>query len=878
MDSTKRNKIEAVNVNAHLHTPYSFSAFDKLTDALDRAVAENVRVVGVNDFYSMDGYKEWNDGCRSRKLFPLFNIEFISLQQQDQAAGVRVNDPNNPGRTYLSGKGLAYPVELAEPYASQLAAVRAESNAQVETMCGKLNDVLRSYDAGFELDFKEIERTLTKGSIRERHLAKALRLAAYEHLKNEPKAIAAFFEKIFGGKPLKSDVADHAAVENEIRGNLLKAGGAAFVPEDPKAFLPMETVRKIILAAGGSNTSYKNADKLWVKASGCALATITEDGFAVLDRKKLNVIPEKTYPADTAAREEEVKNDLAAACITKDRRPSVETSMHNALSAAFIVHLHPTMVNGLMCGQNAEAETARLFGDEAVYIPYTDPGYVLFKEVDDRIKAYKAKFGKEPAILLLQNHGIFVGADTTAEVEAIYDRVLSTIEKAAGVSLPEGDKPVCDCVQEVLPAIRMMLSKQGIKTLRVRNNALIERYASSESEYAKVAAPFSPDAIVYCKSKYIYLAAADKQALLEQAQTQIEQYVAANGYTPKVLLIKGIGLVAVGDNAAGCDIILDVYEDMMKIAAIAQSFGGEHPMTQRQIDFIDNWEVENYRRKVSAGGASGRVENKTIIVTGAAQGFGEGIARCLIQQGANIVVADLNETVGAATAERLNGMARSNRAIFVKTNVADTESLRNLIHETVCRFGGLDVFVSNAGVLRAGGLEEMTPENFEFVTKINYNAYFYCAQAASRVMKLQNKYAEDNYGDIIQINSKSGLRGSKANFAYAGGKFGGVGLTQSFALELAPFRIKVNAVCPGNFYEGPLWSNPENGLFLQYLHAGKVPGAKTVEDVRKYYMDQVPMRKGTGPEDVTKAVLYLIEQTCETGQAVPVTGGQVMLS
>ena len=120
--------------------------------------------------------------------------------------------------------------------------------------------------------------------------------------------------------------------------------------------------------AGGGNTSYKNAEKLWVKASGCALATITEDGFAVLDRKKLNVISEKTYSSDTAAREEEVKNDLAAACITKDRRPSVETSMHNALEANFIVHLHPTMVNGLMCGQNAEAETQKLFGDDAVYI------------------------------------------------------------------------------------------------------------------------------------------------------------------------------------------------------------------------------------------------------------------------------------------------------------------------------------------------------------------------------------------------------------------------------------------------------------------------------------------------------------------------------
>ena len=630
--------------------------------------------------------------------------------------------------------------------------------------------------------------------------------------------------------------------------------------------------------AGGGNTSYKNAEKLWVKASGCALATITEDGFAVLDRKKLNVISEKTYSSDTAAREEEVKNDLAAACITKDRRPSVETSMHNALEANFIVHLHPTMVNGLMCGQNAEAETQKLFGDDAVYIPYTDPGYVLFKEVENRINAYKAKFGKEPAILLLQNHGIFVGANTTKEVEAIYEKVLGTIEKAAGAKLPEGDVPVCECAQEVLPAIRMMLSKQGLKTLKVRNNELTKHFLSSAAEYAKVAAPFSPDAIVYCKSKYLYFDCDSKEALLETAEKEIEAYVNKNGYTPKVILIKGIGLVAVGDNAAGCDIILDVYEDMMKIALIAQAFGGEHPMTQRQIDFIDNWEVENYRRKVSAGGASGRVENKTIIVTGAAQGFGEGIAACLIKEGANIVVADLNETVGAATAERLCGMAKSTRAIFVKTNVADTASLRNLIHETVCNFGGLDVFVSNAGVLRAGGLEEMTPENFEFVTKINYNAYFYCAQAASRVMKLQNKYAPDNYGDIVQINSKSGLRGSKANFAYAGGKFGGIGLTQSFALELAPFRIKVNSVCPGNFYEGPLWSNPENGLFLQYLHAGKVPGAKTVEDVRKFYMDQVPMRKGAGPEDVTKAVLYLIEQTCETGQAVPVTGGQVMLS
>ncbi len=631
--------------------------------------------------------------------------------------------------------------------------------------------------------------------------------------------------------------------------------------------------------AGGGNTSYKNADTLWVKASGHALATITEDGFAVLDRKKLNVISEKQYPTDTAAREEEVKNDLAAACITKDRRPSVETSLHNALSASFIVHLHPTFVNGLMCSQQAEEMTKKLFGDEALYIPYIDPGYILFKEVERRIREYTKQQGHEPSIILLQNHGIFVGAESTEKIQAIYDEVLGKIEKALTISPLRGEADVCDCAQEIIPAIRMMVSDKGnLKTLKVVNTALISYFIESKEHFAKISKPFSPDIIVYCKSNYIYIDSEGTEAILATAQQEVEAYKAKYGYAPKVILIKGIGLVAVGDNAAGCDIIAEVYQDMMKIAYLAQSFGGEHPMTQAQIDFIDNWEVENYRRKVSAGTTAGRVENKTIIVTGAAQGFGEGIARCLIQQGANIVVADLNEVTGAKTVENLNSIAKSNRAIFVKTNVADTASLRELVHKTVCAFGGLDVFISNAGVVRAGGLEEMTPENFEFVTKINYNAFFYCAQAASRVMKLQNRYCEENYGDIIQINSKSGLRGSKANFAYAGSKFGGVGLTQSFALELAPFRIKVNAVCPGNYYEGPLWSNPENGLFLQYLHAGKVPGAKTVEDVRAYYMAQVPMRKGTGPEDVTKAVLYLIEQTCETGQALPVTGGQVMLS
>jgi rhamnose utilization protein RhaD (predicted bifunctional aldolase and dehydrogenase)/NAD(P)-dependent dehydrogenase (short-subunit alcohol dehydrogenase family) len=629
--------------------------------------------------------------------------------------------------------------------------------------------------------------------------------------------------------------------------------------------------------AGGGNTSYKNKDRLWIKASGFSLATITEDGFALLDRVKLNLMSDKVYSSNASEREEQVKRDLEKATLTKGKRPSVETSMHNIINYAFVVHLHPTLINGLMCSQNAKTELLKLFGKEVIYVEYTDPGYVLFKKVNDKIEEYRQRFGKEPKVIWLQNHGIFVAADGIEEIQLIYNVILDKLERSLVEPLSIEPLKVNTSVVELVPAIRMILSKKELKTLRVRNNSLVQYFSENVENIKDIVKPFTPDAIVYCKSNYIFLNSDDN--LLTEAEQKINAFTNEFGYLPKVLLIRGVGLVAIGDNAKQCDIILDVFEDAMSVAFLSKSFGGAHPMTDEQIRFIDTWEVENYRRSVAAGSSPGSAENKIIIITGAAQGFGEGIGECLVKEGANIVIADLNELKGNQTAEAFNKISKSNQSVFVKTDVSDLGSLDNLIYKSVCEFGGIDCFISNAGILRAGGLEEMTPQNFDLVTKINYSAYFYCTKVVSKVMKLQTKYgSNDYYADIIQINSKSGLEGSKANFAYAGGKFGGIGLTQSFALELAPFRIKVNSVCPGNFYEGPLWSDTENGLFVQYLRAGKVPGAKSVEEVREFYLSKVPMRKGCTPLDVAKGILYLMEQNGETGQALPITGGQVMLN
>jgi len=281
----------------------------------------------------------------------------------------------------------------------------------------------------------------------------------------------------------------------------------------------------------------------------------------------------------------------------------------------------------------------------------------------------------------------------------------------------------------------------------------------------------------------------------------------------------------------------------------------------------------------------GRVAGKVAMVTGGAQGFGLGIVQDLVAQGAYVVVLDVNPVTTAKAVEDLKATIGHSpvpgappRVIGLTADVASAEAMAAAVHETVRAFGGLDILVANAGVLRAGSVKTLTERDFDFVTTVNYKGYFVCVQAAAPVMAAQHAANPAARMDIIQINSKSGLEGSNKNGAYAGSKFGSIGLTQSFAMELIEDGVKVNSICPGNFFDGPLWSDPEKGLFVQYLRTGKVPGAKTIADVRKFYEDKVPMKRGCVPADVMKAIYYLVDQEYETGQALPVTGGQVMLN
>ncbi|HHX72896.1 MAG TPA: SDR family NAD(P)-dependent oxidoreductase [Clostridiales bacterium] len=624
-----------------------------------------------------------------------------------------------------------------------------------------------------------------------------------------------------------------------------------------------------LVLAGGGNTSVKDGDIMYVKASGTSLASIEKQGFVAMDLPKLKAILNKKYEGDEDAVEAHVLADMMASRLPLETgRPSVEALLHGLFLQDWVVHLHPAPANGLTCGKNGQEMLAKLFGDDAIWLPEGKPGYTLAVTAYAALQAYKEKHKKDATLLFLQNHGVFFAGGSEEEVRALVEKTMETIDRAIGRRPDFSDISYCEShVASVLPVIR---AKTGAGVVSFFTNAEIAKLVASKEAAAPVLGAYSPDHIVYCGHMPAFTKA-------EQTAEGLDAYYEAFGIYPKIVLIEGLGAAAIGKTWQEADTAKALFLDAVKISTFTESFGGRRFMDDGLVAFIRSWEVEKYRKSVSVSSSAGRLAGKVTVITGGAQGFGEGLARAALKEGAYCVLADLNFEKASELAAELCGTHGKGRAVAIACNVADEASVKALCEKTVCLYGGIDVFVSNAGILRSGGLEEMDYQTFELMTKVNYSAFFLCAKYASRSMKLEQKIAPEKYFDILQINSKSGLTGSNKNFAYAGGKFGGIGLVQSFALELVEYNIKVNAICPGNLLDGPLWSGPEKGLFVQYLRAGKVPGAKTVEDVRKAYEAKVPMRRGCTVDDVALAMFYAVEQKYETGQAIPVTGGQNML-
>lgn len=326
---------------------------------------------------------------------------------------------------------------------------------------------------------------------------------------------------------------------------------------------------------GGGNTSVKNSTTLWVKPSGTTLGGLTEKTFVQMNRAKINELYDAATPKEAAAREELVKNMMAASVENDAGRPSVEAPLHNVFEAKFVVHTHPCAVNGLTCAKNGEAVCKAMFPD-ALWVEYIDPGYTLCMEVRKRIGRYKAAHGKEPALLVLKNHGIFIAADTAGEIRALYARVMTALYDAyrkAGVSR----------VLEIADVPDDPETEAGIKALFGTDAA----FTASSGIFAVAPGPITPDHLVYAKA-FPFAGTLTAEA--------VAKYKSERGYAPKVV-IAGRRVYGIGTSQKNAGLALELAQDGALVIQLAEAFGGIEYMTDAAREFIENWEVESYRQK-----------------------------------------------------------------------------------------------------------------------------------------------------------------------------------------------------------------------------------------------------------------------------------------
>lgn len=633
-----------------------------------------------------------------------------------------------------------------------------------------------------------------------------------------------------------------------------------------------------LVLGGGGNTSIKTPDGkyMYIKASGTALKDMTSrQGWRRLRIEAvLSILKDKSLARlDAIQRETEVVNRLLLSCdddVSSGARPSVEAHLHAQLDT-HVIHLHPLAVAAYVNAKNGQAQIEKLFAREAkppLWVPYTDPGYMLAKKIARLVADYEKEHGRRPRILFLEKHGLFVtGAGANATLRLVRRVIKQCESPLKPLKTPRTRLPSAESVTTAKLMIRKSIFDATGQYVPVSYFAALEAvpaFMAHKDARKLLATPaLNPDELVYANGSALWV---DK--LNTAAVTRKIQSLASRGQkVPAAFVVKGLGLfVAAEKPMAG--LIAEIAETSLRIRMHAARFGGVLALSKREQNFINNWESEAFRKKLVSGAGRRELENRVAVVTGAGSGLGKSIALGLARAGAMVALADIDEEAARQTARQICEELPQSQTMVIPCNVTSEGSVGKTFEALLAHWGGLDILVNAAGLAPPFALVDMPVDQWRVALEVNLTGYFLMAREAARIM-----IAQDMGGSIINLSSKSGLDASKNNTAYNATKAGEIHMARGWALELGVRGIRVNSVAPGNVFEGSRIWNPE------YIKVcAKKYGIKP-EQVIPYYVSKTALQREIKGQDVADAVVFLGSDKARTitGQTLVPDGGQVMV-
>ncbi len=626
---------------------------------------------------------------------------------------------------------------------------------------------------------------------------------------------------------------------------------------------------------GGGNTSAKTADGkyMYIKASGTALKYMNAvAGWRRLRIDKLIDLVNDTnllQYEDPQKRESQVVKRLAETIedeLESGARPSVEAHLH-ALLDKYVIHLHPIAVGAYVNAKDGRRKLERVLRDEKkpfLWVPYVDPGLMLAKKIQGLIERYEKQHSASPQVLILEKHGIFVTASTANAALALVKRVIrkcdSKLRPLTVSKVKNIDKRLVSQAKLVIRGAYFGATGQRLNVEYFYDKRIAAFMRDKNAKKMLNAGTLNPDELVYANGAALYVETLQREKVEKALRTRIER----GGKAPAAFLVKDMGLFAAASRK-NIQTIHDIVQSSFFIRMNAMRMGGISALNKRQADFIRNWEAESFRKKLLFGEEAGVLKDMISVVTGAGSGLGRSIAVGLARAGAAVGLADIDTKAAQETAQIIGNELPSAQTCVLSCNVTDENSVDAAFDTLLGQWGGLDVLVNAAGVAPAGPLVETPVDKWRFALEVNLTGYMLMARSAARILTQQGIG-----GSIINISSKSGIEASKNNSAYNATKAGELHLTRGWAMELGPRNIRVNAVCPGNVFEGSKIWNP------QYIReCAKKYGIKP-EEVIPFYVSRTMLNLEIKGQDIADSVVFLASEKARriTGQTLVVDAGQ----